>query len=142
MMTTTTYGFRAEEERMNASDDRSEARARREILVWNALQAIKQPQLRETAYDALEQEINDGDITPGWFQVGHYIIGVRARDDLALAVHELSADEQRLVGAEGLTQAPGDLGAQGGFSWSERIGNAQCRAKFLGDKFQVSITLE
>ena len=142
MMTTTTYGFRAEEERMNASDDRSDARARREILVWNALATIKQPILRETAYDALEPEIEDGDITPGWFQVGHYIVGVDDRDGLMAAVHELTPDERGLVGPEGLTQAPGDLGAQGGFTWSEKIGNAQCRAKFINGKFSVSITLD
>lgn len=142
MMTTTTYGFRAEEERMNAQDDRAESRARREMLVWNALTPITQPQLRETAYDALEPEIEDGDITPGWFQVGHYIVGVASRDGLQVAVHELSADEQGLIGLEGLTQAPGDLGSQGGFSWSERIGNAQCRARFVNDKFQVAITQE
>ena len=142
MMTTTTYGFRAEEERMNASDERSDARFRREILVWNALQAIRQPQLRETAYDALEPEINDGDITPGWFQVGHYIVGVTDRDGLAVSVRELTADEQAIIGIEGLTQGVGDLGAQGGFTWSEGIGNAQCRAKFIGDKFSVSITME
>nr|DAR60751.1 MAG TPA: hypothetical protein [Caudoviricetes sp.] len=140
MMTTTTYGFRAEEERMQASDEYSDARARREILAWNALQAIKQSTLRETAYDALEPEINDGDIAPGWFQVGHYIVGVADRDGLTVSVHELTACEQGLVGLEGLTQAPGDLGAQGGFSWSEKIGNAQCRAKFVGDKLSVSIT--
>ena len=140
MITTTTYGFRAEEERMQASDERSNARARREMLVWSALQAIKQPQLRETAYDALEPEINDGDITPGWFQVGHYIVGVTDCDGLVVVVRELSADEQRLIGVAGLTQGAGDLGAQGWFTWSECIGNAQCHAKFIGNKFSVSIT--
>ena len=141
MMTTTTYSFRAEEERMQASDERSAERSRREILAWNALQPIKQPQLRETAYDALEPEINDGDITPGWFQVGHYIVGVTSRDGLAVAVHELTAEERGLIGLEGVVQAPGDLGAQGGFSWPECIGNAQCRVKFVGDRLSVSITV-
>nr|DAO91503.1 MAG TPA: hypothetical protein [Caudoviricetes sp.] len=139
-MTTTTYGFRAEEDRMRDSDDRSEARARREALVWGALQAIKQPQLRETAYDALEPEINDNDVTPGWFQVGHYIVGVDNHDGLRVAVHQIQPHQRDLIGAEGLTQRPGDLGAQGGFTWSERIGNAQCHARFHENEFIVNIT--
>lgn len=140
MMTTTTYGFRAEEERMNASDDRSNARARREALVWSALQAIEQPQLRETAYDALEPEIEDGDVTPGWFQVGHYIVGVTSQDGLRVAVYQIPPHQQELIGPKGLTQAPGDLGVQGGFSWAEYIGNALCHARFHDREFVVNIT--
>lgn len=141
MMTTTTYGFRAEEERMNAQDGRADACARREILVWNALQAIKQPQLRETAYDALKPEIKDGDIAPGWFQVGCYIVGVIGDEfSPVIAVHEFTPHQKSLIGIEALAQSAGEIGVGAGFDYAEPLGNALCHARFLDGHFIVDIT--
>lgn len=140
MMTTTTYGFRAEEERMNAADDRADARMHRETRVWNVLQAITQPQLRESAYDALAAEIDDGDFIPGWFQVGPYIVGVADESGEAIAVHKLLPHQQNLIGIEALAQRAGEIGAEGCFEYAEPIGNALCHARFHEGKFLVDIT--
>lgn len=142
MMTTTTYGFRAEEERMQASDDRADARMRRENRVWNALQAITQPALREGAYDALEAEIDDGEFIPGWFQIGPYVVGVADESGETIAVHKILPHQQNLIGIEALTQRAGEIGAEGGFVYHEPIGNALCHARFHGDEFLVDITVE
>lgn len=140
MMTTTTYGFRVEEERMNAADDRADARMRRETRVWNAMQAITQPALRESAYDALSAEIDDGEFIPGWFQVGPYIVGVADESGETVAVHKILPYQQSLIGAEALAQRLGEIGAEGGFVYSEPIGNALCHARFHEGQFIVDIT--
>ena len=140
MMTTTTYGFRAEEERMQASDERADARMRREKRVWNALQVITQPQLRESAYDALAAEIDDGEFIPGWFQVGPYVVGVADESGETIAVHKILPHQQNLIGAEALAQRPGEIGVEGGFIYHEPIGNALCSARFHEDQFLVDIT--
>lgn len=140
MMTTTTYGFRAEEERMQAADERADARMHREAHVWNALQAITQPTLRESAYDALAAEIDDGEFIPGWFQVGPYVVGVADESGETIAVHKILPYQQDLIGAEALAQRPGEIGADGGFAYAEPIGNALCHARFHDGKFLVDIT--
>lgn len=140
MMTTTTYGFRAEEERMNAADDRADDRMRRETCVWNALHAITQPELRESAYDALAAEIDDGEFIPGWFQVGPYVVGVADESGETIAVHKILPHQQNLIGAEALAQRPGEIGTEGGFIYAEPIGNALCHARFHDGKFLVDIT--
>lgn len=142
MMTTTTYGFRAEEERMNAADDRADARMHREVSVWNALQAITQPALRESAYDALATEIEDGEFIPCWFQVGPYIVGVADESGETIAVYKIPPHQQSLIGIEALAQRPGEIGVEGGFIYVEPIGNAMCHARFHGDEFLVDITAE
>lgn len=139
MMTTTTYGFRAEEERMQAADDRADARMHRETRVWNALQAITQPALRESAYDALSAEIDYGEFIPGWFQVGPYVVGVADESGETIAVHKILPHQQSLIGAEALAQRPGEIGVDGGFVYAEPIGNALCFARFHGDEFLVDI---
>lgn len=141
MMTTTTYGFRAEEERMNAADDRADARMRRESHVWNALSDIKQPHLRELAYDAMATEVDCAMFTDRWFQVGPYIVGV-IDDEFApvIAVHELLPHQQSLIGIEALTQCAGEIGAEGGFTYANPIGNALCRVSFHEGEFIVDIT--
>lgn len=140
MMTTTTYGFRAEEERMQAADERADTRMRRETSVWNALQAITQPALRESAYDALSAEIDDGEFIPGWFQVGPYVVGVADESGEAIAVHKILPHQQSLIGAEALAQHPGEIGVEGGFIYHEPIGNALCHARFNEGEFIVDIT--
>lgn len=140
MMTTTTYGFRAEEERMQASDERADARMRRETSAWNALQAITQPQLRESAYDALSAEIDDGEFIPGWFQVGPYVVGVADESGETIAVHEILPYQQDLIGIEALAQRAGEIGAEGCFERAEPIGNALCHARFHDGEFLVNIT--
>lgn len=140
MMTTTTYGFRAEEERMNAADDRADARMRREARVWNALQAITQPALRESAYDALSAEIEDDEFIPGWFQVGPYIVGVADESGETIAVFKILQHQQNLIGAKALAQRVGEIGAEGGFIYAEPIGNALCHAQFRDGQFLVDIT--
>ena len=142
MMTTTTYGFRAEEERMQAADERSDARMRRGTRVWNVLQTITQPALRETAYDALSAEVEDGEFIPGWFQVGPYIVGVADESGETIAVHKILPHQQNLIGAEALAQRPGEIGVDGGFIYHERIGNALCNARFHEGEFLVNITAE
>lgn len=142
MMTTTTYGFRAEEERMQASDERADDRMRRETCVCNALQAITQPELRESAYDALATEIDDGDFIPGWFQVGPYVVGVADESGETIAVYKILPHQQSLIGAEALAQRPSEIGAEGGFVYREPIGNALCHARFHDGKFLVDITVE
>lgn len=139
MMTTTTYGFRAEEERMQASDERADARMRRETHVWHALQSITQPALRESAYDALSAEIDDGEFIPGWFQVGHYVVGVADESGETIAVHKILPYQQDLIGVEALAHCPGEIGVEGGFVYHEPIGNAMCHARFHGDEFLVDI---
>ena len=139
MMTTTTYGFRAEEERMNAADDRADARMRRETHVWNVLQAITQPQLRESAYDALIAEIDDGEFIPGWLQVGPYIVGVADESGETIAIYKI---QQNLIGIEALAQRSGEIGVEGDFIYAEPIGNALCHARFHDGEFLVSITAE
>ena len=140
MMTTTTYGWRAEEERMQASDERADARMRRGTRVWNALQAITQPALRESAYDALATEIEDGEFIPAWFQIGPYIVGVADESGETIAVHKILPHQQNLIGIEALAQRPGEIGVEGGFIYHESIGNALCYARFHGDEFLVDIT--
>lgn len=140
MMTTTTYGFRAEEERMQAADERADARMHRETRVWNALQAITQPALRESAYDALAAEIDDGEFIPGWFQVGPYVIGVADESGETIAVYKILPHQQDLIGIDALAQRPGEIGVDGGFVYCERIGNALCFARFHGGEFLVDIT--
>ena len=140
MMTTTTYGFRAEEERMQAADERYDARMRREARAWNALQAITQPALRESAYDALSAEIDDGEFIPGWLQVGPYIVGVADESGETIAVHKILPYQQNLIGVEALGQRAGEIGAEGGFVYAEPIGNALCFARFHEGKFLVDIT--
>lgn len=140
MMTTTTYGFRAEEERMQAADERANARMRRETRVWNVLQAITQPALRESAYDALSAEVDDGEFIPGWFQVGPYIVGVADESGEAIAVYPIPDHQQRLIGIEALAQRVGEIGAEGGFVHAEPIGSAMCHARFHGVGFIVDIT--
>ena len=141
MMTTTTYGFRAEEERMNAADDRADARMRREAHVWNALQAITQPHLRESAYDALATEVDCATFHDRWLQVGPYIVGVLDNELLpTIAVHKLSPYQQDLIGIEALAQHAGEIGVEGGFIYAEPIGNALCHARFHGGGFIVDIT--
>lgn len=142
MMTTTTYGFRAEEERMNAADDRADARMRRETRVWNALQAIAQPLLRESAYDALSAEIDDGEFIPGWFQVGPYVVGVADESGETIAVHKLLPYQQNLIGIDALAQRARGIGVEGGFVYHEYIGNALCHARFHDGEFIVNITAE
>ena len=139
-MTPPTYGFRAEEERMQASDERADARMHRETRVWNALQAITQPALRESAYDALAVEIDDGEFIPGWFQVGPYIVGVADESGEAIAIHKILPHQQNLIGVEALAQRPGEIGVEGGFIYNEPIGNALCHARFHEGKFLVDIT--
>lgn len=141
-MTTTTYGFRAEEERMQASDERSDARMRRDTRVWNALQAITQPAFRESAYDALSAEIDDGEFIPGWFQVGPYVVGVADESGETIAVYKLLPHQQDLIGAEALAQRPGEIGAECNFAYHEPIGNALCHARFHEGEFLVDITAE
>lgn len=140
MMTTTTYGFRAEEERMQASDERADARMRREARTWNALQAITQQALRESAYDALAAEIDNGEFAPGWLQVGPYIVGVADESGETIAVHKILPHQQNLIGIEALAQRAGEIGAEGCFEYAEPIGNALCHARFHGGKFLVDIT--
>lgn len=140
MMTTTTYGFRAEEERMQASDERADASMRHEARVWNALQAITQPALRESAYDALSAEIDDGEFAPGWLQVGPYIVGVADESGETIAVYKILPHQQNLIGAEALSQRAGEIGVEGGFDCHEPIGNALCHARFHGGQFVVDIT--
>lgn len=142
MMTTTTYGFRAEEERMNAADDRADARMLRESRVWNALQAITQPWLRESAYDALSAEVEDGEFIPGWFQVGPYVVGVADESGDTVAVYKILPHQQNLIGIEALAQRPGEIGVEGGFVYREPIGNALCHARFHDGQFLVDITAE
>lgn len=142
MMTTTTYGFRAEEERMNAADDRADARMHRETRVWNGLQAITQPALRESAYDALSAGIDDGEFTPGWFQVGPYVVGVADESGETIAVYKILPHQQDLIGIEELAQRPGEIGVAGGFTYREPIGNALCHARFHEGEFIVDITAE
>lgn len=142
MMTTTTYGFRAEEERMQAADDRADARMRRETRIWNVLQAITQPVLRESAYDALSAEIDDGEFVPGWFQVGPYVIGVADESGETIAVYKILPHQQNLIGAKALAQCPGEIGVDGGFIYHEPIGNALCHARFHDGEFIVDITAE
>ena len=142
MMTTTTYGFRAEEERMQAADERADARMHRENHVWNVLQAITQPALRESAYDALSAEIDDGEFAPGWFQVGPYIVGVADESGETIAVYKILPHQQNLIGAEALAQRPGEIGVDGGFVYREPIGNARCHARFHDGKLLVDITAE
>jgi hypothetical protein len=140
MMTTTTYGFRAEEERMNAADDRADARMSRETRVWNALQDITRPALRESAYDALSAEIDDGEFTPGWFQVGPYVVGVADESGETIAVYKILPHQQSLIGIDALAQRPGEIGVEGGFIYHEPIGNALCHARFHDGEFLVDIT--
>lgn len=140
MMTTTTYGFRAEEERMQAADERADARMHRETRVWNALQAITRPTLRESAYDALLAEIDDGNFIPGWFQVGPYVVGVADESGETVAVYKIPPHQQSLIGADALAQRPGEIGIEGGFIYREPIGNALCFARFHDGKFLVDIT--
>lgn len=140
MMTTTTYGWRAEEERMQAADERADARLRRETRVWNALQAITQPALRESAYDALSAETDDGEFIPGWIQVGPYIVGVADESGETIAVHKMLPHQQNLIGAEALAQCPGEIGVESGFAYREPIGNALCFARFHEGRFLVDIT--
>ena len=140
MMTTTTYGFRAEEERMQAADERADARMCRETRVWNVLQAITQPPLRESAYDALSAEIDDGEFIPGWFQVGPYVVGVADESGETIAVFKILPHQQNLIGIETLAQRPGEIGVEGGFERAEPIGNALCHARFHEDRFLVDIT--
>ena len=140
MMTTTTYGFRAEEERMQAADERADARMHRENRVWNALQAITQPALRESAYDALAAEIDDGEFIPGWFQVGPYIVGVADESGETVAVYKILPHQQNLIGIEALAQRAEEIGAEGGFVYHEPIGNALCSARFHEGEFLVDIT--
>lgn len=142
MMTTTTYGFRAEEERTQAADERADARMRREARVWNALQAITQPALRESAYDALSTEIDDGEFAPGWFQVGPYVVGVADESGETIAVYKILPYQQNLIGAEALVHPPCEIGVEGGFVLREPIGNAMCRARFRKGEFIVDITAE
>lgn len=142
MMTTTTYGFRAEEERMQASDKRADARMRRETRVWDALRAITQPALRESAYDALSDEIDDGEYVPGWFQVGPYVVGVAEESGETIAVYKILPHQQNLIGAKALAQRPGEIGVNGGFIRREPIGNALCHARFHEGQFLVDITAE
>lgn len=140
MMTTTTYGFRAEEERMQAADERADARMHRETSVWNALQAITQPALRESAYDALSAEIDDGEFIPGWFQIGPYVVGVADESGETIAVHKILPHQQNLISIDALAQRAGEIGAEGGFVYAEPIGNALCFARFHGGEFLVDIT--
>ena len=140
MMATTTYGFRAEEERMQAADERADARMHRETRVWNALQAITQPQLRESAYDALAVEIDDDEFVPGWLQVGPYIVGVADESGETIAVHKLLPHQKNLIGIEALAQRAGEIGVEGGFIHAKPIGNALCHARFHEGKFLVNIT--
>ena len=142
MITTTTYGFRAEEERMQASDERADARMRRGTRVWNALQAITQPALRESAYDALSAEIDDGEFIPGWFQVGPYVVGVADESGETIAAYKLLPHQQNLIGIEALGQRAGEIGAEGCFERAEPISNALCHARFHGGQFLVDITAE
>lgn len=142
MMTTTTYGFRAEEERMQAADERADARMRREARVWSVLQAITQPALRESAYDALSAEIEDGEFVPGWFQVGLYVVGVADESGDTVAVYKIPSHQQNLIGAEALAQRPGEIGVEGGFVYAEPIGNALCHARFHDGEFLVDITVK
>lgn len=140
MMTTTTYGFRAEEERMQATDERADARMRRENRVWNVLQAITRPALRESAYDALVAEIEDGEFIPCWFQVGPYVVGVADESGETIAVYKILPHQQNLIGVEALAQRAGEIGVSGLLGDSEPIGNALCSARFHGDQFVVDIT--
>ena len=140
MMTTTTYGFRAEEERMQASDERADARMRRETRVWNALQAIARPALRESAYDALSAEIDDGEFIPGWLQVGPYVVGVADESGETIAVYKLLPHQRDLIGIEALAQRAGEIGVEGCFEYAEPLGNALCHARFHGGEFLVDIT--
>ena len=142
MITTTTYGFRAEEERMQAADERADARMRRGTRVWNALQAITQPALRESAYDALSAEIDDGEFIPGWFQVGPYVVGVADESGETVAVFKILPHQQSLIGADAMAQRPGEIGVDGGFIYAEPIGNALCHARFHKGEFIVDITAE
>ena len=142
MMTTTTYGFRAEEERMQASDERADARMSRQGRAWGALQVITQPELRESAYDALSAEIDDGEFIPGWFQVGPYVVGVADESGETIAIYKFLPHQQSLIGAEALAQRPGEIGVEGGFNRREPIGNALCHARFHDDEFLVDITAE
>lgn len=140
MMTTTTYGFRAEEERIQASDERADARMRRETRVWNALQAIAQPALRESAYDALAAEIDDGEFIPGWLQVGPYVVGVADESGETIAVYKLLPHQRDLIGIEALAQRAGEIGVEGCFEYAEPLGNALCHARFHEGEFLVDIT--
>lgn len=140
MMTTTTYGFWAEEEYRRAADKRADARMRRQTRVWGVLQVITQPQLREIAYDALSDEIDDGEFIPGWFQVGHYIIGVVDESGETIAVHKIPSHQQNLIGVKALAHRPGEIGVDGDFIHRKRIGNALCHARFHEGRFLVDIT--
>lgn len=140
MMTTTTYGFRAEEERTQASDERANDRMRRESRVWSVLQAITQLPLRESAYDALSAEIDDGEFIPGWFQVGPYVVGVADESGETVAVYKILPHQRNLIGVDALAQRPGEIGAEGGFVYHEPIGNALCCARFHEGEFIVDIT--
>lgn len=140
MMTTTTYGFRTEEERMQASDERADARMRRSTRVWNVLQAITWPALRESAYDALAAEIEDGEFIPCWFQVGPYVVGVADESGETIAVYKIPPHQQNLIGVEALVQCAGEIGVSGLLGDSEAMGNALCSARFHGNQFVVDIT--
>lgn len=140
MMTTTTYGWRAEEERMQAADERADARMHRGTRVWNALQAITQPAIRESAYDAMAAEIDDGEFIPGWFQVGPYVVGVADESGETIAVHKILPHQQNLIGIEALAQRAGEIGVSGLLGCSESIGNAMCLARFHEGGLLVDIT--
>ena len=113
---------------------------RRETSVWNVLQAITQPALRESAYDALSAEIDDGEFIPGWFQVGPYIVGVADESGETIAVYKIPPYQQDLIGIEALAQRAGEIGAEGEFVYAEPIGNALCHARFHDGEFIVNIT--
>lgn len=140
MMTTTTYGFRAEEERMEAADERADERMRLRTYVWNALAPIKDSQYRETAYDALESEVECATFHDGWLQIGTYIVGV-LDDEFTpvVAVYEMTPEERGLIGVKYLAQRPGEIGADGFFGVTECIGDALCRIVMRDNKVVFKI---
>lgn len=95
-----------------------------------------------TAYEALAVEAECGTFRSRWFQVGHYIVGVRD-DEFAptITVKELTPFERRLVGGDALLPFVNRVGDEGGFEHATPVGAMLCSARLDGaGKFLVAIS--
>lgn len=130
------------EDSIQARSERVEARGRLKAYVWNALAHIHEPEAREAAYDALATEAECGTFHSRWFQVGHYIVGVRD-DEFApvIAVEELSPFIRCHIGGDAKFGPINRVGAEGNFEYATPIGGMLCRSQFAGDgEFLVVIS--
>lgn len=133
--------LRLQKERMSARSQCIIERSMLKARVWNSLAKIKEPGLREAAYNELSIEAECATFHDRWFQVGTYIVGVLDDEFMpTIAVHEILPHQQNLIGIDALTQRAGEIGAEGGFVYHEPIGNALCRARFHDGEFIVNIT--